>query len=147
MVNMIIRAFTIYIVGITGIWKAIPVGLALKSNPIEIAVFTALGSITTVILLFYFGESVKRWVLKNWSKDKLEKRKSKFSHIINKYGVVGVGIITPGLFGPITSIIVGLLIIKNTSKLMPYLIVGIILWPFLLTWSATTSFDILKNWI
>jgi len=147
MENVIVRVFTIYIVGITGIWKAIPVGIALKSHPIEIAVFTALGSITTVILLFYFGESVKRWVLKNLSKEKLEKRKGKFSHIVDKYGIVGLGIITPGLFGPITAIIVGLLIIKNTSKLMPHLIAGIILWSFLLTWAATTSFDFLKNWI
>ena len=134
MENTLLRIFSIYLVGITGIWKAIPVGIALKSHPIEIGTFTALGSITTVYILYYFGENVKKWVLKKWSKEKLESRKGKFTTILEKYGVVGVGFICPGPFGPITSIIVGLLIIHPTKKLMPYLVVGIVFWSFALTW-------------
>ena len=145
--NTIIRVFSICLIGITGIWKAIPVGMALKSHPKEIAIFTALGSITTVFILYYFGESVKRWALKNWSKDKLERKKGKFSNILNKYGVISLGIVSPGLFGPITSIIIGLLIIRNTAKLKPYLVIGINIWSFLLTWAETTSYDLLKNWM
>jgi phosphatidylglycerophosphatase A len=145
MESAIIRFFTIYLVGITGMWKAIPVGMALKSTLLETSVFTALGSITAVFILYYFGESVKRWVLKKWDKNKLERKKGKFSTIMDKYGVAGLGLICPGLFGPITSIIVGLLIINKTSRLMPYLVAGIILWSFLLTWLATTSFDLAKS--
>jgi uncharacterized membrane protein len=143
--NTIIKYFTIYLVGITGIWKAIPVGIALKSSLYETACFTALGSITTVIILYYFGEPVKQWAIKKWGKDKMDKRKGKFSAIMDKYGVVGLGLLTPGPFGPITTIIVGLLIVKNTSRLMPYLIAGIIIWSFILTWVATTSVGLLKN--
>jgi uncharacterized membrane protein len=143
--NTIIKYFTIYLVGITGIWKAIPVGIALKSSLYETACFTALGSITTVIILYYFGEPVKQWAIKKWGKDKMDKRKGKFSAIMDKYGVVGLGLLTPGPFGPITTIIVGLLIVKNTSRLMPYLIAGIIIWSFILTWVASTSVDLLEN--
>jgi len=146
MQNTLIRIFTIYIVGITGIWKAIPVGIALKSHPLEIATFTALGSITTVYILYYFGERVKRWVMKRWSKEKLESRKGKFTKIMDKYGIIGVGIISPGPFGPITSIIVGLLIVKQTSRLMPYLVIGIIFWSFLITWLAVSGFNMIKGW-
>jgi len=145
MENIAIRIFSIYLVGIAGIWKAIPVGIALKSHPIETASFTALGSITTVIVLYYFGESVKKWALKKWSKEKLESRKGKFSHIMDKYGVIGLGMICPGLFGPITTIIVGLLIVKQTSRLMPYLIIGIVLWSFLLTWAAIIGIDVVES--
>ncbi len=144
--NTIIKYFTIYFVGITGIWKGIPVGMALKSTLFETASITALGSITTVMLLNYFGEPVKCWAIKNWGKDKLDKRKGKFSTVMDKYGIVGLGILTPGPFGPITTIIVGLILVKNTSKLMPYLITGIILWSFILTWAATSSVDLIKGW-
>lgn len=144
--DTLIKYFTIYLVGITGIWKGIPVGMALKSTLIETASITALGSITAVMILYYFGEPVKRWAIKNWGKDKLNKRKGKFSAVMDKYGVVGLGLLTPGPFGPITTIIVGLLIIKNTAKLMPYLIAGIIIWSFILTWVATTSLDLVKGW-
>jgi membrane protein DedA with SNARE-associated domain len=141
MENVFFRIVSIYLVGITGIWKAIPVGIALQAHPIETASFTALGSITTVYLLYYFGERVKNWVMKKWSQKKLESKKGRLSHIMDKYGTAGLGIICPGLFGPITTIIVGLLIVKPTGKLMPYLVVGIILWSFLLTYIAVLGVD------
>jgi membrane protein YqaA with SNARE-associated domain len=145
MENILFRIVSIYLVGITGIWKAIPVGMALRSHPVETASFTALGSITAVVMLYYFGEYVKRWVQKKWSREKIENRKGKLSAIMNKYGTAGLGIICPGLFGPITTIVVGLLIVKQTSKLMPYLVAGIILWSFLLTWVATLGLDLFKH--
>ena len=145
MENTLWRMITIFLVGITGIWKAIPVGIALKSHPIEIASFTALGSITTVYILYYFGENVKKWVMKKWSKEKLEKKKGSFTRIMDKYGIVGLGIICPGPFGPITSIIVGLMVVRQTSRLMPYLVVGIIFWSFALTWFAVSGFKIVQG--
>ncbi|MCG8309751.1 MAG: small multi-drug export protein [Cytophagales bacterium] len=145
MENAFFRMISIYLVGITGIWKAIPVGIALKSHPIEIGTFTALGSITTVYVLYYFGEKVKNWVTKKWSKEKLESKKGKFTTILDRYGVVGVGIICPGPFGPITSIIIGLLVIKQTKRLMPYLVLGIIFWSFALTWFAVTGYNLVKT--
>ena len=145
MENVIVRIISIYLVGITGIWKAIPVGIALKAHPIETASFTALGSITTVILLYYFGESVKKFVTKKWDKKKLESRKGKMTHIMEKYGIAGLGIITPVLFGPITTIIIGLFILKQTSRLMPYLFIGIILWSFFLTWIAISGIDLIQD--
>jgi len=145
MQNTLIRILTIYLVGITGIWKAIPVGIALKSHPIEIATFTSLGSITTVFILYYFGDKVKGWVTKKWSQEKLESRKGRFTKIMDKYGIIGIGVICPGPFGPITSIIVGLLVVKQTSRLMPYLVIGIIIWSFALTWFAVSGFKILQQ--
>ena len=145
MENALLRIISIYLVGITGIWKAIPVGIALKSHPIEIASFTALGSITTVYILYYFGENVKKWVMKKWSKEKLDKKKGNFTKIMDKYGVVGLGIICPGPFGPITSILVGLFVVKQTSKLMPYLVIGIVIWSFALTWFAVSGFKMLQG--
>jgi membrane protein YqaA with SNARE-associated domain len=147
MEESILRIITVYLVGITGIWKSIPVGILLNSHPLEIAILTSLGSITTVFVLYFFGESVKKWVLKKWSSDKLEKKKGKFNMIMDRYGIIGIGIICPGIFGPITCIIVGLFVVKNTSKLMPYLTIGIIIWSFLLTLLATSGFDLVNSWI
>ena len=147
MENSVLRVITIYMVGIAGIWKAIPVGIALKSHPVEIASLTSLGSITTVFVLYYFGEVVKTMAQKRWNQEKLERKKGKFSAIFEKYGIAGLGIICPGLFGPITTIIVGLLIVKKTSKLMPFLVAGIILWSFLLTYIASAGFDLFQGWL
>jgi uncharacterized membrane protein len=145
MENFFIRILTIYLVGITGIWKAVPVGIALKAHPLETASFTALGSITTVFILFYSGEFVRKWVQKKWSKETLESKKGRLAKIMEKYGTPGLGIIGPGFFGPITTIVVGLMIVKPASRLMPYLVAGIIIWSFLLTWIGMTSVNFFKE--
>ena len=145
MEKILLKYLPIYLVGITGIWKGVPVGIALQGTIFETATFTALGSITTVILLYYFGESVKKWVQKKWSKEKIAEKEGKFSRIMDKYGIIGLGLISPGPFGPITTIIVGLLIVKQTSRLMPYLIIGIIFWSFALTWLAVSGFNFIEG--
>ncbi len=145
MENIVLRILTIYLVGITGIWKAVPVGIALKAHPLETATFTALGSITTVFTLFYSGEFVRKWVQKKWSKEKLESKKGRLAKIMEKYGTPGLGIIGPGLFGPITTIVIGLMVVKPASKLMPYLVAGIIFWSFLLTWIGMASVGFFKE--
>jgi membrane protein DedA with SNARE-associated domain len=145
MYNSAFRMLSIYRVGLAGIWKAIPVGIALGASALETASFTALGSCTTMICLFYFGERVKRWVLRRWSNEKIEQRKERFLKIMNRYGIAGLGLLGRGLFGPITAIIVGLLTANPTAKLMPYLIAGIVFWSFLITYVSVKGLDYLKQ--
>mgnify|MGYP001333961485 CR=1 FL=1 len=142
MEHIFYRASIIYLVGILGIWKAIPVGIMLKAHPLETAILTSLGSITTVYFLYYIGEKAKYWVMKKWSKEKLEQTTARFSRISHKYGVAGLGLICPGLFGPITTILVGLIIIPNTSRLMPFLVAGIVLWSLGLTYLAESGISL-----
>jgi hypothetical protein len=103
-----------------------------------------LGSITAVLILNYGGESLKKWVLKKIGQDKLEKKKGKFTHLMDKYGVIGLGLIASGTIGPIATILLGLITLKDTSKLMIYLIIGIILWSIGLTFIAVIGVDAIK---
>ncbi len=135
----------LFLAGMTGIVKAIPVGVALKLSIFEIGSYVSLGSIVTVFIIYLSGEPLKKWITKKWSKEKMDKKKGKFSILLEKHGVAGVGMLTPGTLGPITSIIIGLVLLKNTSRLMPYLVAGIILWSFTLAWLAVEGFDLLKS--
>jgi hypothetical protein len=139
------KEFGLFLVGMTGIVKAVPVGLALKLSILETGTYISLGSIVTVFILFFSGEPLKKWITKKWSKEKMEKKKGRFSVLLEKYGVAGVGLLTPGMLGPITSILIGLIILKDTSKLMPYLTAGIILWSFALSWLVFEGFDLIKG--
>lgn len=141
MMQILIRAGTIYLAGITGIYKGIPVGLALKAHPILTASLTALGSITAVLILNYSGSSFKTWVYSRIGLDRLEKKKGKFNVLMDKYGVVGLGLIASGTIGPIATILLGLLTLGDTSRLILYLILGIVLWSFVLTAVAVLGVD------
>ena len=144
--TVVLKAIGLFFMGMAGIVKAIPVGVALKMSIFEIGLYVSLGSIATVFILFFFGEPMKKWLMKKWSKEKLEKRKGKFSSLLHRYGYVGVGILSPGILGPIPAIVLGLIVLKNSSKLMPYLVVGIIIWSYLLAWIAVTGFDFVEGW-
>ena len=124
---------SIFIAGITGIWKGIPVGFALHAHPFAIAGFTALGSTAVVLFLVLSGDKVKNWIMNRYSDQKMTRSREKFSRIMDKYGVAGIGLIGCGLVGPIVSTIVGLILVQKTRRLILYLIIGVVLWSSLLT--------------
>ncbi|NPA37527.1 MAG: hypothetical protein GXO47_11840 [Chlorobi bacterium] len=145
MEEFILKAAGLFLAGMTGIVKAVPVGVAMGFTGFQTGLFVSLGSTVTVFILYFSGEPLKKWITKKWPKEKMDKKKGRFSVLLEKYGVTGVGLLTPGTLGPITSIIIGLIVLKDTSKLMPYLVAGIFLWSFLLSWLAVGGFELLKS--
>ena len=131
--NFWIQSSTIYLAGITGIWKGVPVGFAIEAHPLMTPLFTALGSITVVLVLLIAGEPLKQWILRRYSTTKLELKKGRMMRLMDRYGVAGVGLIASGLIGPILSTLLGLVLIRKTRKLMFFLIAGVVLWSGLLT--------------
>ncbi len=101
-----LKATGLFLAGMTGIVKAIPVGLALKMSIFEIGLYVSLGSIVTVFIIYYPGEPVKVRIMKKWSKEKLDKQEGKYNTLLKKYGVAGVGLLTPGTLGPVISIVI-----------------------------------------
>ena len=144
MQKLLLQIVTIYIAGITGLYKGVPVGIALNAHPALIAGLTALGSITTVVVINYSGASFKKWIFGKIGKEKLEKKKGKFTHLMDRYGVIGLGLIASGTIGPIPTILLGLITLKDTSRLMIYLIIGIIVWSIGLTAVAVIGLDAIQ---
>ncbi len=139
--NLFTQITTIYLAGITGLYKGIPVGFALQSTPFLTALFTALGSVTIVLIIFFSGERFKTWLSRKFSKRRIQKKENLFKSIQNKYGLIGIGLIAPGIIGPIGAIILGLMILKNTKVFLFYLIAGIMVWSTALTIAGYYSMD------
>ncbi len=147
MQKLLLQIGTIYLAGVTGLYKGVPVGIALKAHPALIAALTALGSISAVLVINYSGTSFRKWILSKVGKDSLEKKKGRFTHLMDRYGVIGLGLIASGTIGPIATILLGLITLKETSGLMVYLIIGIILWSIGLTAIAVLGVDAIKAMI
>ena len=147
MKSILIQAVTIYLAGITGLYKGVPVGFAIQASPYITAIFTALGSLTAVFVIYFSGTSIKKWIINKFFKQKIDKKKSRFTSIMERYGVIGLGLFATGIIGPIITIILGLMLVKETKRLMISLSIGIILWSVALTIIASISLDMLKQLI
>lgn len=145
MQELILQIGAVYLAGITGLYKGVPVGIALQAHPLVTAGFTALGSITTVLIIYFSGESLRKWLFGRIGESRLEKQKKKFTHIMDRYGTIGLGLIVSGTLGPIPAALVGMMVVKDTRRLMIFLILGIILWSAGLTALAELGFDLIRN--
>jgi hypothetical protein len=66
---------------------------------------------------------------------------------MDRYGTIGLGLIVSGTLGPIPAALVGMAIVKDTKRLMIFLIIGIILWSAGLTAIAILGVDVIKKFL
>lgn len=138
------KYFIVYLVGATGIWKGIPVGIALGIGPFYNGFFTALGSASSVLILYFAGDKFRNWILKLYGQKRIEKKKNKFMKFANRYGVFGLGLITTALLGPFASLILGFILIKDIRKFLIFLIAAIFIWSIILAFFFTQIVEMIS---
>ena len=135
----------IYLAGMTGIFKAIPVGMMLKASPVWVAIMTALGGLTAAVILFYFGGWVRHTLKKRKSGKGFEKREERTKRLYSKYGIIGLGIFGTLLLGLHITIILGLIVVKAKRKLLIWTTVGILLWSSVITVAAASGLELFER--
>jgi len=66
--NILIEILVVFIVAILELWFSIPIGLGFGLNSILIIITTSLGSILSAIIIAYFGESIRNWIIRRKSR-------------------------------------------------------------------------------
>ncbi|SCG86478.1 small multi-drug export protein [Methanobacterium congolense] len=123
----------VFISGIVELWLAVPTGIALKLNPILIVVVSASSSILAVLIVAFLGDSIRnRFIAWRYGEDKkFETRR--IHDVWNKYGVVGLGLLSPLLFGAPLGTAVGITFGVRKDNLILWMSLGIIIWSVGLT--------------
>ena len=111
---------------------AIPVGLAYEFSPWVIAITIILGSATSSTGIYFLGNRVRKYVNSKRGERYLGKSKAKMYRYLNKYGVIGLGLLLPGIFGPLLGMAIGITIISNTKRLLIWTLIGNVIWSILL---------------
>ena len=127
-----LHLFILFLVGSFGLWMAIPVGLAYGFSPVVIAITIILGSATSTSIVYVFGNKVKRYVMSKRGERYLGKSKAKMHRYLNKYGVIGLGLLLPGIFGPALGMAIGITLVRNTKRLWIWTLVGNVIWSILM---------------
>ena len=138
------KYLAVYLAGATGIWKGIPLGIALGLKPLIIALLVSFGAISSAVLVYFSGEPFRKWLMSKYGSKTFEHKKAKFSLWMDKYGVQGLGLMVTGLLGPFIALIIGMTILNDTRRFLYYLLLGIVLWSFGITYLAEPVVQFVK---
>jgi len=139
------NSWIIFLTGLLGVWKAIPVGLALGCNAFTIIIMTGAGALVAIVIIYLLGRKVKKWILNRINKGKSVSKKGKLNRLFEKYGVPGMGIIGTLLLGPNMTMAMGMIIVKKERSLLVWTAAGIIIWTVVLTLIGTYSVELFQE--
>lgn len=135
----------IFVTGLLGIWKAVPLGILLKVHPVLIFSMSALGSIVGVLILFFFGNKIRDYVLRKRVSNKKDSKESRITKLFEKYGAAGLGFFGCLLIGPIMTIILGMVVVKSQKKLLYWTLAGVVVWSLVLTILGVFSVELFSK--
>jgi hypothetical protein len=129
----LINILLVFLAGIIELWVAVPLGLVLKISPPITAIVSALGSICAALKVSFAGSSLrKRFLLWRYGTEERFKE-GKLYKIWNNYGIIGLGLISPLLFGAPLGTALGIVLGAEKVKLLIWMTIGIIIWSIGLT--------------
>ncbi len=129
----IIQLLTVFGLSMIELWAAIPAGFALNLNPTAIVAATSAGAIAGALIIILAGEKIRNKIVKWHYGDKKDFSQSRLYRIWNKYGVVGLGLLSPLLFGALIGAALGSLLGASRLRLLSWMSIGIVVWSVALT--------------
>ena len=144
--DIIIDTIIVFILAIWELWVSIPIGLGFGLNPILIIIVSSLGSISSAITIAYFGESIRNWIIKRKSRKK-DIKEGRAYDIWNKYGTVGLGLLSPLLFGAPVGAAIGIALGIPKKDLINWMSIGIVIWSITLTTIGNFGINIFQQTI
>lgn len=128
MMETFYSVFVVFIAGILELWLAVPLGLFLNLSPLSTAFFSALGSITAAVIVTFSGAELRIKFLKwRYGTDEGPKR-GRIYRIWKKYGVIGLGLLSPLFFGAPLGTALGIILGADKYSLLLWMILGMIIW-------------------
>ena len=131
--DFITSILTVFIAGLAELWVAIPLGLIFNLSPLITAAASALGSITAALIVVFAGSNLRSRFLKWRYGTDAELKKSRIYKIWNKYGIIGLGLLSPLLFGAPLGTALGIILGADRNRLLLWMTIGIIIWSVGLT--------------
>lgn len=133
--NTILSWASVIGTGLLELWAAIPLGFTLNLHPVTIGFLSALGSILSAMIIIFFGSSLRNWLIRRF-RSKAGGRGGRMSGIWDKYGIPGLGFLSPLLTGAPLGAAIGISFGAEPRKLFIWMTIGIVFWSFVLTTAA-----------
>jgi hypothetical protein len=127
---------TVLVLSAVALWSAIPLGLAMGLKPVAILGVAATGNITSVVCVTLVGEQVRAWLLERIA-HKTSRRDSALWRIWDRYGVVGIALLSPWMIGAPVAAAFGMALGIPARRLLGWMLPSVVLRVVVFTVSAT----------
>ncbi|MGZ6416435.1 MAG: small multi-drug export protein [Bacteroidia bacterium] len=141
----IYQIILVFVASFIELWAGIPLGLALQLNPFLTGTVAALGAITAAFIVSFLGEGVREKFIKWRYKDK-DLKKGTFYKLWNKYGIIGLGLLSPLFFGAPLGAALGIVLGAERKALFMWMSIGIVLWSIFLTLAGYFGIMKIQSW-
>lgn len=126
----------VFFTGIVELWLAVPLGFVLELSPLSTAFFSASGSISAAFIVTFSSADLRSRFLKwRYGTDEALKKSSMY-RIWNKYGIIGLGLLSPLIFGAPLGAALGIVLGARKKRLLVWMTIGIVIWSAGLTTAA-----------
>lgn len=141
--ELIAKFISVTGLGILELWAAIPAGTALRLPPLLNGIASGLGAIIGALLVILVGDRLRSWLLKK--REKTHSRESWIYKIWEKYGVIGLGLLSPLLTGAPLGAAIGISLGTPPKRLFFWMSIGIVVWTIILTTISTMGFAVFEK--
>lgn len=132
-IDFLFKLISVLGLGILELWAAVPAGLALGLHPILVGVVSALGSTISAMAVILLGDRARNWILRKRGGHGETGKTSRARRIWDRYGAMGLGLLSPLLFGAPLGAAIGVSLGADAHRLLLWMGIGIALWSVLLT--------------
>ena len=131
--DFLIQVLVVFTLSILELWLAIPAGLVMGLNPVAIALMSILGAICGALIMARMGERLRSWLSEKYGWDILKNRQGVIHRIWLKYGVIGLGLLSPFITGAPLGTALGIALGASRKRLLLWVSIGVVLWVIGLT--------------
>ena len=123
-----INYLLLFCIGCFGLWISIPYGLAFNIKPFWICLIIILGSSFSTTVVYVLGKKVKQLILSKRGKSLTAGSEKKMLRYLENHGIIGLGLLLPGIFGPALGMAIGLTVVSSVRKLYLWALLGNVIW-------------------
>ena len=125
----------IMLTALVSLWLALVAGMALGLTPIPLGLALTLGYGLSVALVLWAGAPVRRRLLRRYD--------LKRTHVLHRYGVIGLALLAPVLTGAHIGAALGMALNTSPRRLLVWMTAGAAVWSIVLLLVGTMGIRVL----
>jgi len=145
--KILIQIVTVMVIGAGFFWGGFPAALAFKFPVVVAGIVTAAGAEVAVLIIVLAGRHLQAFIQRKFPAWLEKTEKGKAGKIWQKYGMPGLGLISPVLPGAPQAALIGLVLSASPQRVILWVSLGILFWSVAVTAGLILGIEVIAKFI